>query len=80
MIDGYFRFNEQPCYYSVVKLNAGMNDNIGYNELCTSEIVEDNINNVYQIKAIACYQQTSAIVITVYDYDTFQAMRKYLGC
>ena len=45
-----------------------------------SEIVEDNINNVYQIKAIACYQQTSAIVITVYDYDTFQAMRKYLGC
>ena len=52
----------------------------GYNELCTSEIVEDNINNVYQIKAIACYQQTSAIVITVYDYDTFQAMRKYLGC
>lgn len=80
MIDGYFRFNEQPCYYSVVNLNAGMNDNIGYNELCTSEFVEDNINNVYQIKAIACYQQTSAIVITVYDYDTFQAMRKYLGC
>lgn len=80
IIDGYFSFNEQRCYYSVVNLNAGMNDNIGYSELCTSEIVEDTINNVYQIKAIACYQQTSAIVVTVYDYDTYQAMRKYLGC